>query len=679
MNIKISQLSSADLNSVDGLMKRYSRTLGFLPRQALESYLRKGSVLGAKTNDGDLVGYLLYADRINYFRITHLCVIEKHRGRGIARQLIDKLKSAASTQKSIKLNCRRDFPANDMWTNLDFVALGEKPSRSKIGNTLTTWQLTLAQDEQLTLAQDEQLELFQANTSTDALDIVIDAQIFFDFDEPDTDKSIPAKALLADYLVDSLNLWITDELLNEINRQKDDLKRKTSQNKAQNFHNKIKYKPNLVEIYQKRLSDFLPNKKKSQESDIRQLAKTAASNVKTFVTRDSDLLDDAKRIYDATGIEVVNPAQLIIELHELTEGQSYVPNRVAGLQLHWKRLISKDLEDFPYASFQKDQERKGKLREKLESLIVQTNECKCELLRSGGDIIAIRILMRNSNKMLNVPLARTATSVKGPLFRRFLIADTISKAVEKNLDIIKFDTSSLTPSLIPDLLDMGFMEQDNSFIRFCFSRILNRAEILTAISELTPKFDDICQAMSDIELERRCSPLVMEGVDQNCFLIPIQPHYAMGLIDREQSSNSLFGGNPHTLLRWDNVYYRSKNRQKMLVAPARILWYVSKKSEVIAISFLDDVEVDSAKKLFRKFKKFGILEWRDIFRMCKKDPTEELMALKFSHTFLFRKSIPLNELRNIYKKNGIGLSLQGPSKVSPKTFHQLFQKGFPNL
>lgn len=668
MNITISKLSLVDLDTVDELMKRYSKTLGFLPRQALQSYLSKGSVLGAKTEDGNLVAYLLYADRINYFRITHLCVIEEYRGHGIARQLIDELKSSASTQKSIKLNCRRDFPANDMWSNLDFVALGEKLSRSKAGNILTTWQLPLAQDEQL--------ELFQGKTSTDALDIIIDAQIFFDFDEPDTDKSMPAKVLLADYLIDSLDLWITDELLNEINRQDDDLKRKRSQNRAQNFP-KIEYEPNLVAEYQKRLSNFLPQKKRSQESDIRQLAKAAASNVKTFITRDGDLLKDSKKIYDATGIEVVNPAQLIIQLHELAEGQSYVPNRIAGLELRWERFMSKDLDDLPYAAFQIYRERRGKLREKLESLIVQTNQSECELLRSDDDIIAIRVLMNSSNKILNIPLARIATSVNRSLFGRFLIADTVSKAVERNIEIVKFDTSSLTPSLIPDLIEMGFIEQDNTFIRFCFSSSLSRAEVLTVISELYPEFDGIYQAMSDIELERRCSPLVLDRVDQNYFLIPIQPHYAMGLIDREQSSNSLFGGNPQILLRWDNVYYRSKTFHKMLVAPARILWYVSGKKEIIATSFLDDVVVDSAKELFRKFKKFGILEWRDIFKMCKEDPARELMALKFSHTFLFREPISLDNLKDVYKKNNVGLFLQGPSKVQPEIFRELFQKGYP--
>ncbi len=215
MQITIDQLTVADLEAVDELMKRHRQTLGFLPIGALQSYLKKekGGVLGAKTDAGQLVGYLLYAANPNYFRITHLCVLEEYQRQGVAKRLVDNLKESADTQKTIKLNCRRDFPANTLWPKLGFVTLGEKPSRSGNGRSLVIWQLTLASVSQL--------ELFQAKTSSETLDIIIDAHIFFDFDEPDTDKTMPSKALLSDFLVDSLDLWITNELLNEINRQDD--------------------------------------------------------------------------------------------------------------------------------------------------------------------------------------------------------------------------------------------------------------------------------------------------------------------------------------------------------------------------------------------------------------------------------------------------------------------------
>ena len=141
----------------------------------------------------------------------------------------------------------------------------------------------------------------------------------------------------------------------------------------------------------------------------------------------------------------------------------------------------------------------------------------------------------------------------------------------------------------------------------------------------------------------------------------------------------LFVDKTEVLLRWDNVYYRKPNFHNMLTAPGRILWYVSAPDkQIIAVSCLDEVIIDTAKELFRKFKKFGILEWQDLYEMCDGDPLKELMVLKFSHTFLFQEPVSLEILRTVCEENGVGLSLQGPSTLSPQVFHELFHKGCSN-
>ena len=158
----ISVLTIADLDAVDELMKRYATTLGFLPRAALEDYLQKEGVLGAKAQDGRLVGYLMYAANRDRFRIAQLCVSEVRRGQGVARKLLEALKASAGTQKVITLRCRNDFLAHGMWPKLGFVPIDESPGRSKEGHLLTLWRLQLARHDQL--------ELFRANMSDDVLD-----------------------------------------------------------------------------------------------------------------------------------------------------------------------------------------------------------------------------------------------------------------------------------------------------------------------------------------------------------------------------------------------------------------------------------------------------------------------------------------------------------------------------
>ena len=56
LNVEISTLTPADLGAIDDLMKGNGQTLGFLPANALSEYLRKGTVFGAKTRSGRLMG-----------------------------------------------------------------------------------------------------------------------------------------------------------------------------------------------------------------------------------------------------------------------------------------------------------------------------------------------------------------------------------------------------------------------------------------------------------------------------------------------------------------------------------------------------------------------------------------------------------------------------------------------
>ena len=664
--MKISKLTTADLDAIDDLMKQNSHTLGFLTRETIRSHLEKECVLGAKTDNDELTGYLLYAAYPDRFRLVHLCVRENFRGQGIARLLFEKLKNSATTQKVIKLHCRRDFPAHKMWEKLDFVPLGEKASRSAAGHLLTFWCLTLAPNDQLSL--------FQAKVSDDALDVVIDAQVFFDFYEPDSDKTKPSKALLADFLVGSLNLCITDELFVEINRKQDTNQRQTSRQRAHEF-SKVEHDSQSAKHFEAVLSPLFPSNTSSQKSDVRQLAKAAASNAKTFVTRDRALLKTSEKIAELTGLQVLFPTALIIQIHELSERQSYAPDRISGLQLRWQRLTSGDLTSFPFDSFLNHRETKGTFRENLESLLANPQHYECELLWSVDTVVAIRVLTSNSSRILTIPLARVARSADRSLFGRFLIADTISKAVENKLSMVKFEATALTPSLIPDLWEMGFTKCSDSFVRFCFSRCLDRRKVLSEISELCSESISNYQNISDLELERRCSPLKLTSVaEQNHFLIPIRPDYAISLIDIHQSSNHLFGGDPNVLLRWDNVYYRKKNRHKMFKAPGRILWYVSRsKKQIIAVSHLDVVVIDTPKALFNKFKKFGVLEWNDLHEMCEGDLSKKLMALQFSHTFLFREPVSLKTMRTVYN-----IVPQAPLKIPPKTFDKLFQLGYPD-
>ena len=664
----ISVMTIADLDAVDELMKRNAGTLGFLPSAALEDYLTKGGVLGAKTQDGRLVGYLMYAANRDRFRIAQLCVSEEGRGKGVARGLLEALKATATTQKVITLRCRNDFPASGMWPKLGFVPMSESPGRSREGHLLTLWRLQLARHDQL--------ELFRANMSDDVLDAVIDAQVFFDFDRPDSDLTQTSKALVSDIFVDSVNLWFTDELLSEINRSDSSPEREAARIRTRQFF-EVKHYPHLVEDFEAKLKQILPSRTENQRSDIMHLAKTAASELDIFVTRDQLLLNRSAQIHEAVNVRVMSPTGLILKLRELSETQPYTPDRVSGLGISWRHLTSQELLGLPFDRLLQPGERPRDLRAKIDSLVSDKPGSEVEVLWAGNEPVAVRGIAYDSPSTLTVHLCRVAGSVRSSSMKLFPIADAINRAVTRNLAVVEVEESAVPPDLLPAILEMGFTQWGAGFIRFCFTGYQGRDAALSRIAELVPGCEGSYGDMPSLDLERSCSPMLSDTT-QNYFLISIRPGFARNLIDRHLSSTDMFGGDPDVLLRWSNVYYRAATQHRMLKAPGRILWYVSGGSkELAAISHLDEVVLDGPKELFRRFRRYGTFEWRHLYETCSGDVSKVVMALLFSHTFPLRRRVPLEEIWNVFDEDGVARSLQSPRKVEPGTFRKLLKLGYP--
>lgn len=680
MGVSILKLTVKDVESVDGLTKENSGTLAFLPMEALKQYLEKGQVLGAKTDGGKLAGFILYSAHSKYFRIVNLCVSKDFRAQGIARCLVNELKKRAAAQrkKSVQLYCRRDFDAHGMWKKLGFISLGEKPGRAAKGSVLTFWCLNLEPDDQLSL--------FQTQTSGESLDVAIDSQVFFDFQEEDSDKSQPSKSLLSDCLVDSFQLFVTGELFNEITRSNDPQRREVSRARADGFP-KLTYETNLMERFERSLKTILPSRNESQQSDIRHLAQTAASEIGVFVTRDSGLLRKRKReeILNLTGIQVVSPTELILESHQISDRNSYSHANVSGINIFWKRLTAEDLRDDILDSFLEQGERRGAFRQNLESFASRPENYFCELLRSETQPVLIRVFSKNAGEpcdVFSIHLCRVAKGVNHSLYEPYLVIDTICKAIQRGRCVmVKFEKNCVHSRFVKHLLSMGFVECDNGdYLRFCFPVCATRGQMLSAINGLCPAIASKFNDMEDLEIERRCSPIDLESGENKYFLIPIKSNYAMNLFDTKQAGANLFGVigvNLNVLLRWENVYYKTKSHHCMLQPPARILWYQSgKEGAVTAVSHLDEVKIDVPKILFQQFKKFGVLEWKEIWEMCKNKTSTEIMALKFSNTFVFPRRASLTDLRKIFDEDGVGLSLQGPLKILHTTFQKIFKLGY---
>jgi len=664
MEATVSILNLEDIDSVEELRRRNAQTLGFFPYEALKDHLNKGTVLGLKTNANQLIGYLMFAQNAGWFRIVHLCVDEGHQGQGLARRLFNGLKRLRTTQTNIRLSCRRDFAANWLWPRLGFVPIAEKRGRSQAGHRLTIWQYILAESNQP--------DIFCSKVLPEALDAVLDAQIFFDLEEPSRKASEPSKALLADFLVDLLEFWVTNEILVEIDRNENARQRDRQRQRAESHI--VPHNQQVAEHYANELGAILPRRTDSQKSDILHLAKTAASKIGIFVTRDQALLRQSEAIRERVGIRVLSPAEIIVECHQIAEREAYAPSYVSGQDLAWSRISSEEISQIRWEAYLRQGESFRKLKQSLLAFAAKPQRFMCEVLHFDSEPSAVRVTERKENQLV-VHLARTGNPARRPLFERFLATDSMYRALASNLPIIEFACDALGENLIYQVLEIGFLEHEGRYLRLCLPTSMTRKELLSQVATLLPNMSTYYANMPAKKLEQHCSPADVEECEKGYVIVPIKPAYAMSLFDRQRGKSDLFGGEKSILLRWDNVYYRRIGHRNILMPPARILWYESApEGKVTTLSSLDDVELGIPAHLLRKYKRLGLLKWRELYEMCAGNTDEELMALKFSNTFPLQHPVPLASLRDIL--NAPKLTFQSPLRVRREQYEQIVTAGF---
>ena len=667
----IRMLDTGDVDAVDRLMKANSATLGFLPREALRDYLGKGWVLGAKRGDGSLMAYILFANRrTRDVRVAHLCVDREFRGRGLASRLMERLATESRSRGllSLELHCRRDFDASAVWERLEFIPWGEKPGRAVSGTTLTRWRRELAESDQMKFAFD--------TPGHGEVDVVMDAQVLFDLGAPaDDETAMPSKALLSDFLADEVNLQITDEMLVEIDRGHIDERRNRSRREALRFQ-QVSYDDQSFRQIRTELETVLPTASDSDRSDIRQLAKAAASNATYFATRDRKLLSRSEVINELTGLRVQSPARIIVEINGRMAGIQGV-DRISGPDVEWRGLSASELQSFESRMFLREGERKHHFERKLNVHLSRPQSSICEVLRFNGATVAIRAFSIDEGKVLNVHLGRVTHQAHDRLIEPYFVMALVLKAAQAKAEVIVMDGDEMSGGLAPHYRDFGFVEHGGSLVRFCIPAVMRRDEVLSRMENLRSGSSTVFAGTDLGELERRCSPLCLADLEQSFVIIPIRPGYALNIVDFKRSAGDLYGGDPDRLLRPDNVYYRSAGTFKTLTPPARILWYVSGDGLIAGSSHLDCVEVGPAKDIFRKHQKRGTLDRKAVVQIANGDPEGQVMALSFSDTHPFPNRVSLADIRGIYSELGDGARFAPMSirTVSADIFHELFKRG----
>lgn len=659
-----------------------SKTLGFLPKMAFEKYAQENKLIGAyDKNTSELFGYILYRTSYNKVTIVHLCIDDKHRKKGVAKKLVDYLKTNTKKYQGIRLSCRNDYNINHVWENFNFVPMYEKAGRSKTGLPLTIWWYPHKQTDLFSQVADYELK--------NKISAVIDMNIFIDLKEKRKKESL---ALLSDWLSNEINLYVTREIYTEINRNPDPKTKENSRAFVSSFKEIPFNEDKFSEIYES-LKSLIKIQNNNDNSDLRHIALAISGEAEYFITRDGFIIEN-KNIFINYGISVYRPSQFITHLDEILQTSKYKPQNLIGTNIRTVNITSENADNLITSFLADNNEKKSKLSEKIR--IYQAYPKRFELITvsKNNDTLAFVVLDRTNENKLIIPIFRFRQNKLKNTLSKHLLYKIILTATKENRTFIEITDEYLDETLNEIIKETKFINYNEKWIKINLKNTLTKQETLLKLNSIIEDNELINNIKlnlngivetnkniksTDYKLERSLFPLKISDLDLPCFIVPIKPHWAEALFDDKSDQKlPLFEPDYPLLLNRENVYYAAKTGK--LKSPARILWWVSEnkqtkqKGEIRACSYVDAVFIDKPKTLFKRFEKLGIYKWTQIAETSKNK--DEIMAFVFSDTELFTNPISSVFVKNYFTKHeNKNFMIVSPLKIKKDTYIDLYNKG----
>lgn len=687
--IETLQLGSPFFEQVIALHQCHKQRLGMMPRGAFEEYAANGKILIAVDAQRQCVGYVLYRPSAGRAMIAHLCAHAGNHRKGIGRILIDRLKEETKHLEGIQLSCRRDYGLEGFWQGCGFHPVGERVGRGADRMKLTLWWFDHGHPTLFSLAAEK--------TTDDRLQVVLDANVFFDLlDSADSDRREESNALLSDWLSDSIELCLTPEIYNEINRAKDEDRRQRSREQVVRFRMLEITAAGVAKSLLELGSRFAFGQHEQDQSDLRQLANAVAAKAEYFVTHDEKLRELADGLYETHGLTLVSPADLINRLDALRRQRDYQPAKLAGsnieIMLARSEHEAKALEALQSSA---TGETRSEFVAKFRRFLSQPDNCTARVVISGGAVAALLVLVRCAGE-IDMPMFRVARGNLGLTLSRHLLEDTLQQAAREQRRVVRVTEQHVSPVIAMALKEAGFWAVSNGAVKIACAGSADigalRASFLNEAKRLGAEFKERALILDQLfetysagptaslatEIEHVLWPAKIANAPLPSFIVPIRPVWAAEFFHTKSAEGLLFGVSEKIRFNAEGVYYRA-NQECGLTSPGRILWYVSKGTNrnfpgtqaVAACSRLDEVIVEKPKDLYRRFRRLGVYSWKDVFDTAGGELNREVMALRFSRTEPFLHEVPRDALTAL----DIAQPIVSPRPVNQRQFAAIHRHG----
>lgn len=663
---------SAQLEAVKLLWRAHSATLGFMPAGAFADYARAKHILVALNGDV-CVGYLLYRITRDRVTIAHFCVAADARKQGVARAMLNHLINSTKKHRGIVLSCRRDFEASNTWPRLGFHASSEKIGRAADGSELVRWMLDYGHPD-----------IFNSSNDPDALDAAIDSNIFLDLVERRNDET---EGLRADWLRPLISLCYTPELLNEINRSENADTRRKRKGEVQQFK-LLQCSPELLQKAEQILRPLFTALDTSQdESDYRHLVRALAAEADAFVTRDEALLARAEEVFNACGLPVVRPAELIGRMDVIEHEREYQRNFVAGTRRIIQERIS-CVDDELISAIQSTGEQRRKLAALLNTYLADPGRTRCHKISDCNGVTLAAYVVERDSGIDRVPILRICAKRQAGTLTRSVLTGLVRQAVKSGSKAVFLSDTALVENVLTACADLGFVQVQGGRLKLIPSGWLAIDDVPAGLAWSDPKIDELISALPSArtdsiaasQIEHLLWPAKLADAALPCFIVPIRPQFAEHLFDEGLASGGLFGADVDLALNPESAYYRAA-RPAVVTCPARVLWYVSESENypgskaIRACSRVVELARDTPKRLFSRFRRLGVYEWSHVLATADGKLDKEIMAFRFDDTETLRP-IAWTTFQGILKAHGINNNIQSPVLIPASVFGEIYAAAF---
>lgn len=416
-------------------------------------------------------------------------------------------------------------------------------------------------------------------------------------------------------------------------------------------------------------------------SDVRHLAAAWLTGTTVVATRDERFIDWAATVTDTTGVRVMRPSDVVLQLDELARAQEYRPAQFADTQYELAPIRSRQESDvLPFMHDTKGERKSGYLAI-IRGLFSDGPRWNRLILRDPhGEAVAL-LVCGTDDTQLTVPILRVKPHRREETVTRQILFYLRKQACAVGRNIIRITDPALADSASRAIREEGLIRDQASWVGFtvqacgtaaAVSAQLNRAAKAAGL-QVPPLRDNLSAAIA-ADLERTLWPAKLTDSALPSFLIPIRPTW----------SSELFGI-PETLIprssvlgiSREHVYYRSP-RPRVVTAPARLLWYASgagegsRVSAVIACSRLEEVIAARPAELHQRFRHLGVWQQDQIARAAQNGTA---LALRFADTEVLPHRVPFRRLQRLAAELDHPLSLVSAKKISPQFFTAVYQEG----